>query len=128
MSYAYETNCGQYLLTRDGKPIAPLMDEVGIAYSEQGSEQLMLHKHGSAQTVREWADKAREKLQAAGPLGVQMASEIHVVCGQLNLSDLNLAIEGVSSALKRLIRNHQAIDVDAVVIDAPSPARSTRLR
>jgi hypothetical protein len=115
--YHYETNCGQYVLHENGKPVGPLLDEVAIAYALDKEDGLhTLHKHGSPEHVNRWANTTSSKLRETGdPFSMQMADEIQVVQGKFDVEDLN-AVLGNGHALKNLLAKLNPIQVDGVEV------------
>lgn len=88
MSYAYILNGDRYVLTDDGEPVGPPMDQVAIAFSRDDG---VLHKHGSITVVSAWAAKARQRLNAAGLN--EMSEGIIVLSGRYPLEELNRCLD-----------------------------------
>lgn len=116
----YEMNCGQYVLhDTSGRPIHKCLDEVAIAFAlDAESKRFILHKHGDPEWVNAWAQKAKEKLSAAGALGQQMADEIQVIQGAFPLAILNGALEGRERDMQALFGMATAIDVKSIDVTA----------
>lgn len=122
MSVHYELNCGQFVLHRDGVPVLRPLDVVAIAFEEDpDSGRIILHKHGSVETVRDWVAKTKGKLTQSGGFGVQMANALELVeiKGAMRPDEyppvdlLNEAIGGKQRALKCLVRPDDVIEVQA---------------
>lgn len=115
----YRLNCDQFVLHDGDKPIGPLLDEVALCVSVNAEDGLITrHRHGAPESVNEWARKTRETLIAkGGPMGQDMANEIRVVQGKLDVKLLNDALEGVQGALRKLVDQDNTIDVEARVVD-----------
>lgn len=119
----YETNCEQYVMHRDGKPILRPLDEVALAVGEDGEGGLILHKHGIPENVSKWVTDTKAAFAAVGDLGESMAAELRVVQGKFDLHDLNEAVGGNQNALRRLAGDRNTIDVDAKVVEDATPTR-----
>lgn len=87
MKYEYKTNCGQYVLHRDDKPIGPLLDEVSIAFDSASGT---MHKHGDPQMVSRWLENTRKKFIDSG--FPDMADDLVILTGRFELKDLNAFI------------------------------------
>ncbi|TAL65780.1 MAG: hypothetical protein EPN79_11410 [Burkholderiaceae bacterium] len=114
---SYETNCGQYVMHRDGRPVLRPLDEVGLAVGGDGEGGLILYKHGDPELVNKWLVNAKEKFSSMGALGETMAADLRFVQGKFDLRDLNEAVGGNANALSRLAGDLNTIDVEAVVIE-----------
>lgn len=95
MTTAYQLNCAQYVLYRDGKPVTAPCDEIALAFDRKDGT---LHKHGKPESVQAWAAQARAKLlrgaaEEANPavraVAIEMANDITVLQGRFLLEDLN---------------------------------------
>lgn len=124
----YETNCEQYVLMRDGKPVMRPLDEIALCVAVDSDGCCILHKHGDPESVRKWAESTQAVLRAQGnDVANQMAAEIQVHQGKFDLQDLNLAVQRNQNALARLTKSTNVIDVDATIVeDAPDPSRAPR--
>ena len=110
MAIHYETNCGQFVMYRDGKPVMRPLDEVALAVGSDGDGGLLLHKHGEPTSVRAWV--AKMKLG-----GGELASDLIVHQGAFDLHELNQAIGGNTAALCRLVGDSNVIDLEVRVVD-----------
>lgn len=114
----YELNCGQPVLHKGGVPVGPPLDEIAIAF-DASEERIVLHKHGNSELVQKWVDASKQKLMAAGKVGIEMAAALEMVRipafppGSLPLEDVNSAIQGNQLALQRLVRSGDVLNVEA---------------
>lgn len=107
----YETNCGQFVLHRDGKPVGAPLDELGLAVQRSGPEvaDIYVMKHGAPAMVLAWAEKTRAGLSAAGADLAETAQLLQVYVGRFDLGDLNAALGGSTGALVRLVQHAEAM-------------------
>jgi hypothetical protein len=106
MTYSYKTNCGQYVLHCEDKPIGPLLDEVSLAFDR---DEGVLHKHGAPAMVEAWQKGTQAKLRASGL--TDMADSIVVITGRFELDDLNRCLTHtgyVGTLYTRLLNNELA--------------------
>lgn len=123
----YELIDSRYVLQDEGCSHPPLL-EIAIGYmSPKDIAQLpwRSQRHGDPEIVNAWAEKARQVLSKAGPVGKTVAAEIHVISGPLDLHDLNAVLQDPSSILA-LVNNaarrsekiaDKQIKVDGIPID-----------
>lgn len=110
MSYEYVIKAGNYVLTDNDEPIAPPLDIVSIAFSNDG-DMMTLHKHGDPDIVEKWHSDAVAKYTQAGLQ--DMANDLHAVTGRFNLNELNSAINN-SGYMSRFLKNHN-IELDGKI-------------
>lgn len=124
MAYAYMLNCGQYVLTENGRPIGAPLDEVCLALD---SVEGFLHKHGAPGSVQAWVTKHQDSLRRAGC--DSMADAITSITGRFPLEELNRCLQNGSHA-GVLYRRALAGELAPLPLDAPAPSatmsRSTR--
>lgn len=93
MPYSYSLNCGQYVLTADGAPVGPCLDEVCLALD---SQEGTLHKHGAPDKVLAWLEKTQSSLRAAGC--DEMAQNLVAITGRFPLEQLNRCLDTLTYA------------------------------
>jgi hypothetical protein len=120
----YELNCGQPILFIKGKPSTPPMDSVAICYEVCDDGMIIRHKHGDPESVRKWAENSKAKLlQLDDPVSKEMADGILIAeissfpPGSFPLEDINEAIEGNQSALRRLVNGDRILDVESRFVE-----------
>lgn len=120
MHYALDGN-GDYHLLDDDEEIALSKDpvkEIAIAYSAPKDASLMwtLHKHGTPELVSQWLATAKSKFTKIGGLGQEMADELRLLQGRIDVDEVNRAIDS-SGYVKKLVERHiseaNTIDVQA---------------
>jgi hypothetical protein len=126
MPYSYTLNCGQYVLTEDGRPIGRVLDEVSLALD---IEEHTLHKHGAPEMVQAWLQRTQAKLRAGG--AEEMANRMVCLTGRFPLEELNrcLQVSGYAGRLylKAMAGELAQLPLDAKALEAaPVTAPSTR--
>ena len=119
----YEANNQGYFLMDEDQVLMGPFEELAVAYAapEDASMMWTLYKHGDPSIVEAWCESTKSRfMQAAkhGSLAKDMADELHVIRGHLNLEHLNAAI-ATSGGIKSLVEKALAID-----LDEPSEHRS----
>ena len=90
MSYHYEIRNGEYYLM-DGDNILHVSEEIAIGFTYDPVEKTgVMHKHGRPEFVEKWADETRKVYHDAGYH--DMANEIMIIKGKLNIHELNKII------------------------------------
>lgn len=117
MEYAYKKNNQHYVLTCDGKFVGAPLNEVAIAFTAPIDEgdTFILHKHGSVDSVEQWASSQREKLKKSGLS--TWSNEIVVISGQFDIDLLNRILSN-SGYLPKFLGHHH-IDVKAMQSQSP---------
>lgn len=121
MGFHYETNCGQYVLHEDRKPVRAPVDEVSLAFD---AAEGILHKHGTKDSVAKWYTEARKRFSEAGC--AEMMDGIVVITGRFMLEDLNkcLTTSGYVAVLhQRLL----AGELEQLPLTPATSAHSTTL-
>lgn len=113
-TYRYEKKFGTYYLM-DGENIIHAGDVIAIAFAIDAERNVVRHKHGPADSVKRWVEKARAQWQQAGL--ADTAGELVVIeSDRWNVEDLNKIIHNSTYIVAFLEREK----IDVVQLTAAS--------
>lgn len=123
---AYQFNCGQYVLYKDGQPTTKPSDTIALCIDKDSG---VLHKHGDPERVRQWHATNVRALRQAGC--ADWADHMVVVEGRFPLEEINRCLSNTGYAstffeklqegkISAIGYGHEA--AEEVQIESPSPS------